>query len=282
MLRTFEDRHVGLGLGPFCKTGWSIFRELRAIYEMVADAPPTASPEELRQLSCEAFAELFEGTDNLVVGEEHLPEEPGHIFIMNHLSNYLDGLFPDCFVPTLDTHFVSAMILHRKYGEAPVRVVRKSNPDEHEHRRYYDRLGHIYVHSRQVNPVKDSPNGSTPGEQRWLFLDVARELLKGGSNVVICPEGVSTDTENSPLPFRAGAFRLAAYVRPEPLLVPVAVANFDKEITLTKMVAVVHEPIRLSKHLGETFDDRSLHGFVNDYIYECFKGHVREAVQLGA
>ncbi len=30
------------------------------------------------------FAELFEGTDHLLLGEEHLPEEPTHIFIMNH------------------------------------------------------------------------------------------------------------------------------------------------------------------------------------------------------
>jgi len=281
MLRTFEDRYVGLGLEPLCEARWNIFRELRTIYEMVADAPPTASPEELRQLSCEAFAELFEGIDHLVVGEERLPEEPGHIFIMNHLSNHLDNLLPDCFVPTLDTHFVSAMILHRKYGEAPVRVVRKSNPNEHEHRRYYDRLGHIYVRSRQMNPVRDGPNGSTPGEQRQLFLHAASEHLKGGNNIVICPEGISTDTENSPLPFRTGAFRLAAHVRPEPLLVPIAVANFDKEIMLTKMVAVVYEPIRLSEYLGETFDDRSLHRFVNDNVYEHFKGYVREAVQLG-
>ncbi len=97
---------------------------------------------------------------------------------------------------------------------------------------------------------------------------------------MICPEGISAETENSPLPFKAGAFRLAAYVRPEPLLVPIAVANFDKEITRTKTVAVVHEPIRLSEHLGEAFDDDSLHGFVNDYVYERFRDYVREAVQL--
>lgn len=281
MLRTFEDRRVGLGPEPFCEKSWSVFRRLRAIYEMVADAPPTASPEQLRQLNCEAFAELFESTDHLLVGEEHLPEEPGHIFIMNHLSNHLHGLFPDCFVPTLDTHFVSAMILYRKYGEAPVRLVRKSNPDENEHRKYYDRLGHIYVRSGRVSPVEDGSNGNTPEEQRRPFLDTASEHLENGINIVICPEGISTDTENSPLPFRDGAFRLAAHTHPEPLLVPVAVANFDKEVMLTKMVVVVHEPIRLSEHLGETFDNRSLRGFVNDYVYERFKGYVREAVQLG-
>jgi hypothetical protein len=39
---------------------------------MVADAPPTTSLEELRRLSCEAFVELFEGTDYLIFGKERL------------------------------------------------------------------------------------------------------------------------------------------------------------------------------------------------------------------
>ena len=199
---------------------------------------------------------------------------------MNHLSTHLPDLPPGCFVTTLDTHFVSAMILYKRYREAPVRVVRKSNPDEYEHRKYYGRLGHIYVHSGHVNPVEDGPDGSTPEEHRRLFLDAAREHLKDGYNIVICPEGTSTDIENSPLPFRVGAFRLAAHVRPEPLLVPVAVVNFDKDITLTRTVAVVREPVRLSEYLGETFDDRSLYGFVNGYVHERFKGYIREAVQL--
>jgi hypothetical protein len=38
----------------------------------------------------------------------------------------------------------------------------------------------------------------------------------------------STTSEKSPLPFRAGAFRIA-YVEPEPLLVPAIVVNFDKK-----------------------------------------------------
>jgi hypothetical protein len=279
MLKTFEDRHVGLDLGSSRKAPLSIYRKLRAIYEMVVDAPPTTSPEELRRLSCEAFVELFEGTDHQIFGEEHLPEKPGCVFIMNHLSNHLDDLLPNRFVPTVDAHFVSAMILYKKYGEAPVRVVRKSNPGEHEHRRFYDRLGHIYVYSRCLNPAEYS-SGNTLEERRRLFLNAASKHLRDGKNIVICPEGISTKTENSPLPFKAGAFRLAAYSRPEPLLVPIAVANFDKEITRTKTVAVVHEPICISEHLSETVDDRSLYEFVNDYVYERFRDYIREAVHL--
>src|SRR3712207_6744058 len=180
-----------------------IFRRLQSIYELVAGAPTTMSPEELRRKSCEAFAELFEATDYVIHGEENLPGEPGHIFVMNHLSNHLDNLLPNDFILTLDTYFVSSMILLKKYGEAPVRVVRKSDPGEYGHQKFYDRLGYIYVYSGHVDPVDDDTS-STPEERRRLFLDTAREHLKNGKNIVICPEGTSTETENSPLPFKSG------------------------------------------------------------------------------
>jgi CRP-like cAMP-binding protein len=258
-----------------------IFQQLQSIYELVANAPETMSPEELRRLSCEALAELFEGTEYLIRGEENLPDEPGHIFIMNHLSNHLDNLLPNDFILTLDTHFVASMILLKKYGEAPVRVVRKSDPGEYGHQKFYDRLGYIYVYSGHVDPADNDPLTS-PEQRRRLFLDTAGENLRNGKNIVICPEGTSTETENSPLPFKTGAFHLAANIQPEPLLVPIAVANFDKKLTRTRTVAIVHEPIRLSDHLGENIEGRSLREFVNGYVYNRFQDYVREAVRLGA
>ncbi len=258
-----------------------IFRQLQGIYELVAGASPTMSPGELRRRNCEAFAEMFEGTDHVVRGEENLPDEPGHIFVMNHLSNHLDNLLPNDFILTLDTHFVSSMILLKKYGEAPVRVVRKSDPGEYGHQKFYDRLGYIYVYSGYVDPIDDDTS-STPEERRRLFLDAAREHLRNGRNIVICPEGTSTETENSPLPFKSGAFHLAANMHPEPLIVPIAVANFDKKLTRTRTVAVVHEPFRLSDHLGENIDGRALREFVNGHVYERFRGYVGEAVRLAA
>ncbi len=255
-----------------------IFRQLQEIYDLVAGAPPAMSPEELRRKSCEKFAELFEDTAYAVRGEENLPDEPGHIFVMNHLSNHLDNLLPNAFILTLDTHFVSSMILLKKYGEAPVRVVRKSDPGEYGHQKFYDRLGYIYVYSGYVDPT-DDPRVS-PEERRRLFLDTAEENLRNGRNIVICPEGTSTETENSPLPFKTGAFHLAASVRPEPLIVPIAVANFDKKLTRTRTVAVVHEPFRLSEHLGANPGREALRQFVDDRVYGPFRQYVREAVQL--
>jgi 1-acyl-sn-glycerol-3-phosphate acyltransferase len=258
-----------------------VFRQLQSIYELVAGASPTMSPEDLRRRNCEAFAGLFEGTDYVIHGEENLPNEPGHIFVMNHLSNHLDNLLPNDFILTLDTHFVSSMILLKKYDEAPVRVVRKSDPGEYGHQKFYDRLGYIYVYSGHVDPIDDDIS-STPEERRRLFLDTAREHLSNGRNIVICPEGTSTETENSPLPFKSGAFHLAANMRPEPLIVPIAVANFDKKLTRTRAAAVVHEPFRLSDHLGENIDSHALREFVNGYVYERFQDYVREAVRLAA
>lgn len=257
-----------------------IFRQLQKIYDLVAGAPPTMSPEELRRRSCEKFAELFGATEYVVRGEENLPDEPGHIFVMNHLSNHLDNMLPNDFILTLDTHFVSSMILLKKYGEAPVRVVRKSDPGEYGHQKFYDRLGYIYVYSGYVDPT-DDPSVS-PEQRRRLFIDTAERDLRNGRNIVICPEGTSTETENSPLPFKTGAFHLAAGIRPEPLIIPIAVANFDKKLTRATTVAVVHDPIRLSDHLGANADSRALREFVNGHVYERFRGHVREAVQLAA
>ncbi len=258
-----------------------IFQQLQGIYELVTSAPETMSPEELRRRSCAAFAEMFEGTDHLIRGEENLPDEPGHIFVMNHLSNHLDNLLPNDFILTLDTHFVASMILLKKYGEAPVRVVRKSDPGEYGHQKFYDRLGYIYVYSGHVDPVNDE-SLTSPDQRRRLFLDTARENLRNGKNIVICPEGTSTETENSPLPFKTGAFHLAANIQPEPLVVPIAVANFDKKLTRTRTVTVVHEPIRLSEHLGKNIEGRPLREFVNGYVYNRFHDYVREAVRMGA
>jgi CRP-like cAMP-binding protein len=258
-----------------------IFRRLQVIYELVASAPPTMSPEEIRRKSCQAFAELFEDTEYVIRGEENLPDEPGHIFIMNHLSNHPDNLLPNDFILTLDTHFVSSMILLKKYGEAPVRVVRKSDPGEYGHQKFYDRLGYIYVYSGYVDPT-DGDSLSSPEQRRTQFLDATREHLRNGRNIVICPEGTSTETENSPLPFKAGAFHLAVNARPEPLIVPIAVANFDKKLTRTRTAAVVHEPIRLSEHLGEGIGRQALREFVNEYVYERFQEYVCEAARLAA
>lgn len=199
---------------------------------------------------------------------------------MNHLANHQDNTLPNDFQLTLDTHFVSCMLLCKKYGEPPIRVVRKSKPDEHGHQRYFDRLGYIHVYSRYVDEDENNPR-LLAEQRRREFLGLAASYLREKKNLVICPEGASTTSEKSPLPLKAGAFRLAAYVDPEPLLVPVVVINFDKKITRTILVAQVRKPLRLSEHLCKPIEDRALFVFINSLTAE-FREWVAEARKLAA
>jgi hypothetical protein len=141
-----------------------LFQRLQRIYEVVASAPPDLSPEDIRLRSLLEFQELFRTTRHVIRGEEHLPSDAGHIFVMNHLVNHPDNLLPNDFILTLDTHFVASMILLPRYGEPPIRVVRSSQPHEHGHQRYFDRLGYLYVYSGHVDPpAVPADCGGTPG-----------------------------------------------------------------------------------------------------------------------
>jgi CRP-like cAMP-binding protein/1-acyl-sn-glycerol-3-phosphate acyltransferase len=257
-----------------------IYRRLQNIYEHVANAPEDVSPEEVRRRCCADFIQLYAQTRWIIKGEENLPEQPGHIFIMNHLANHQDNTLPNDFQLTLDTHFVSCMLLCKKYGEPPIRVVRKSKPDEHGHQRYFDRLGYIYVYSRYVDEDENNPR-LLAEQRRREFLGLAASYLREKKNLVICPEGASTTSEKSPLPFKAGAFRLAACVDPEPLVVPIVVVNFDKKITRTILVAQVRKPLRLSEHLCKPIKDRTLFAFINSLTAQ-FREWVAEARKLAA
>lgn len=256
-----------------------IYQRLQNIYQHVVGSGTSSAPDVVRQNCCEEFQQLFERTDYIIRGQELLPAESGCLFIMNHLENHLENRLPNEFILTLDTHFVSSMIVYPKYGKAPVRVIRRSGGDEYAHQMYYDRLGYIYVASGSVDPeVAPLSTGRTSASEK--FLVTASAQLRGGTNIVICPEGNSTDTENSPLPFRSGAFRLAAAADPEPLIVPIAVANFDKKLTSTTLVAVVHQPFRISSHIGTDPSPDALREFVRDY-QQTFHGYVQEARALG-
>lgn len=253
----------------------AIFQSLQSIYENVTNAPDQIDAETVRSKSCEEFIKMFELTNYVIQGTEHLPNSPGNIFIMNHLYNHPDNMLPNHFQLNNDVNFVSSMIVYKKYGKAPIRVIRKSFHDEFGHQKYYKHLGFIEV---------ESPK---PGEQRTLskeknmlgLLNDCQNALAANENVSICPEGQPTYTKNSPLPFKAGAFRIALQLKPEPLIVPIALANFDKKFSHTKLVAVIHKPFYLSEFLSPDADDETLFNFVNSYN-EKFKSYVREAVEL--
>ena len=255
-----------------------LYQGLQKTYEVVVSAAAATSPEEVRRRSMEAFSELFGRLSNRVSGVEHLPDSPGNIVIMNHLENHMDTMLPNEFRLTLDSHFVSSMILYPHYGEAPVRVVRKPELGWFGYQQYFDRLNYLYVYPGEVDE-EDQDQNLTREKRNRQFIERAAAHLKAGRNLLIAPEGRCSYTEDSPGPFKAGAFRLAAEVDPEPLIVPIAVANFDKRLTRTTTAAIVHPPFRLSDQLGPGADKAALFAFI-DRLQKTYRDYVREAIEL--
>src|SRR5690606_17455874 len=114
---------------------------------------------------------------------------------------------------------------------------------------YYKRLGHVSVYT----PESDVPTESR-SERFRAFVETASSHLARGQNLVLAPEGTSYSTEDSPGPFKAGAFRLAGALDPEPWIVPIAMAHFDRRLAHTKLVAIVHAPFRISDRV-KNLDD---------------------------
>ncbi|PUB90155.1 MAG: hypothetical protein DBP00_00610, partial [gamma proteobacterium symbiont of Ctena orbiculata] len=254
------------------------YQGLQRIYESVANAPEGQPSREVRHHCMQAFQALFQQTSYRLAGEEHLPDSPGHLFIMNHLENHTDNMLPNDFRLTLDTHFVSSMLIYPKYHEAPIRVIRKPELDWYGFQQYFDRLEYLYVYPGEVDE-EDRDHHLTREQRNRQFTDQAVARLKQGENIIICPEGRCYYTEESPGPFKSGVFRLALAADPEPMIVPIAVANFDKRLTRTSTAAIVFPSFRVSDHVRDKDDPQSLYDFIA-IVNEWYKGYVRQAIEL--
>jgi CRP-like cAMP-binding protein len=237
------------------------YEGLHEVYQTVTQAPVEKAPEYVRHLSCQAFKRVFESARYVIRGVEHLPARPGNIFILNHLISHPYHALANGFEFSLDTHFVSAMILEPQYGDSGVRVVRRGRGGEHGHHSYYDRLGHIYVYTSESDALLESEQELKA--RRESFNKTAGDYLRAGVNLIICPEGTANWSEDSPSAFKKGAFRLAAGLDPEPLIVPIAVTNFDKRLKNSAFAAVVHEPFYLTDKC-DPYDETSLNNFLVD------------------
>lgn len=250
------------------------FSGLQAAFEEVASASPSAEPAQLRRRSAESFIRVFSQIPTEVRGMHLLPPHSGNIVIFNHLKNHEHNTLPNGFQLTLDSHFISSMILHKHYGDPGVRVVRRSRASEYGHQTYYKRLGHVSVYT----PESDVPTESR-SERFRAFVETASSHLARGQNLVLAPEGTSYSTEDSPGPFKAGAFRLAGALDPEPWIVPIAMAHFDRRLAHTKLVAIVHAPFRISDRVKNLDDPDEMDRFLTAYRAE-FATYVREAAIL--
>jgi len=254
------------------------FDGLKKVYQFVADAPESMTTKGVRIQSARKFVEVFKQIPHAVEGWKNLPDEPGNIFIANHLVNHPYNTLPNNFQITLDSHFISSMILYKKYGDPGIRVVRVPRAQEYGHQDYYSKLGHINVYT------KESDNSSEAFEkqkvQNKMFFQTATEYIKRGQNIMLSPEGTSLETQDSPGPLKAGAFRLAASINPEPFIVPIAVANFDKRVNQNVFSLIIKEPFRISDYVKDPFQNKEgLSEFLNKYR-NTYKGYVEEAIAL--
>ncbi len=254
---------------------YSFFQGLKNIYMSVVTAPAELGHQETRTMTAKQFVGVFRNIPYVIRGWENLPEKPGHIFIYNHLFNHPYNTLPNHFQITLDSHFISSMVLYAMYAEAGIRVVRVPRAEEYAHTYYYERLGHINVYTKDSGVEQ---NIEQKKAEREKFFKTAGGFIENGFNIVISPEGKSFATEESPGEFRPGAFLLASSVKPEPFIVPIAVANFDKRINQHVFSLVIKKPFRISERVENPGTNKDgLEKFLTEYRNE-YREYVEEAV----
>ncbi len=254
------------------------FEGLKKVYQFVSEAPDNMTTKGVRVQSSRKYVQLFKQIPHVVEGWDNLPESAGNIFISNHLVNDPYNTLPNNFQITLDSHFISSMILYKKYGDPGIRVVRVPRSEEFGHQNYYNKLGHINVYTKESDSSPEALRKQK--EQNKMFYETAAKYIKSGQNLMLSPEGTSYRTEDSPGPFKPGAFRLAASIDPEPFIVPIVVANFDKRLNRNVFSLIIKEPFKLSELVDKPQENKdSLAHFLDKLQYK-YKGYVQEAVEL--
>ena len=248
---------------------------LQHIYKSVANSP-IQEASQIRKECAKATKKLFEQLNFHIEGWENLPDSGGHIFIYNHLVNDLAYTLNNNFQITLDSHFISALILDEKYGEPGIRTVRMGRGQEYGHQNYYKKLGHINVYTKE----SEQTSKADQNESRSVFYQQAEHYLNEGYNLIISPEGTSYRTENSPGPFKLGSFKLAWKMEKEPYIVPLVLVNFDHRIKDNLYYCKIYPPFKLS----DTLNSNSVEGllaFVQEYekTYAHYVNSARQTVE---
>jgi len=261
-------------------TGWyrehQFYRDVLETYTEVVDAPVDTDAEALRSRCDERLNEAFRHLDTEIHNIGHLPREPGNIVIMNHLACPAYYRLPNNYHFSFDTAFVS-VLLSARYGRAPIRVVRQSPGAEYGHNLFYSRLGHITVPTVEsgLDPDTGDSLDRLRREAGEILIARGTAALAGGTDVLICPEGQSQVASESPARFFSGAFRLALQAAAEPLIVPIALAGFDRRYKDNRLVAMVQPPFRLSAAMRLAGTD-NLREFLDQYR-RAFRRAVLEA-----
>lgn len=226
-----------------------------------------------RKVCAELTMKVFKNVPYIIEGWDNLPDKTGNIFIYNHLINDAHYTLNNNFQITLDSHFLSAMVLYKKYGEPGIRTVRIGQGQEYGHQNYYNNLGYINVYTKE----SEQTTSNKKEQARSIFYSEASKHLKQEYNLIISPEGTSYRTEESPGPFKMGAFKLAMHTEPEPYIIPIVMVNFDHRIGKSLYYCSIKEPFFLSEKVPSKSNE-DLYAFMEQYQEE-YKGYVQAAIE---
>ena len=258
------------------------FNQLTKIYNRVATSHEEVNKKTLQKLTNSDFIKAFDQVPYVIKGIENLPEEPTNIFFYNHLAGIDENKLANGHSFSIDSHFISAKILFPKYGDGGQRIARYSRNTEFWRYNYYENLDYIFVHTPESDKLEETNNEKKKRKEK-LFVET-QNIFDQNRPLVIAPEGTSETedniTINSPGPFKPGAFLLASELEPEPLLVPIALANFDHSISNTVYSAIIKEPIKINDYVKDIKNKKELEKFLTEYRIK-FRGYVEEAIELG-
>ena len=257
------------------------FNQLTKIYNRVATSQNEFNKETLQKLTNADFIKAFDQVPYVIKGMENLPDEPTNIFFYNHLASIDENTLANGHSFSIDSHFISAKILFPKYGDGGQRIARYSRNTEFWRYNYYENLDYIFVHTPESDRLEETDKEKKKRKEK-LFVET-QNIFDQKRPLVIAPEGTSeTDdniTINSPGPFKPGAFLIASELEPEPLLVPIALANFDYSISNAIYCAVIKKPIKIKDYVKDIKNKKELEKFLIDYRKK-FRSYVEEAIDL--
>ena len=223
---------------------------LKDAFKSVINSSNSHSVEEIRSLSSKKIQEAFSKTKYEIHGSENLPSKGNLIFIYNHLNNHPLYSVAENFQITLDSHFISSMVIDRYYNNPGIRVSRLSLPNEKFHKNYYDKLDYIRVYAKNFIP-KNITDAQVKSVNK-KFYEKASKYLKKGNCLVLSPEGASYSTEESPGVFKKGLFKLLSKLSIPTIVVPIVTLNFDKLASKSIFKCEIKKPIKYKSNLSNS------------------------------
>ena len=223
---------------------------LKDAFKSVINSSNSHSVEEIRSLSSKKIQEAFSKTKYEIHGSENLPSKGNLIFIYNHLNNHPLYSVAENFQITLDSHFISSMVIDRYYNNPGIRVSRLSLPNEKFHKNYYDKLDYIRVYAKNFIPKNITDNQVKSINKK--FYEKASKYLKKGNFLVLSPEGASYSTEESPGVFKKGLFKLLSKLSIPTIVVPIVTLNFDKLASKSIFKCEIKKPIKYKSNLSNS------------------------------